>query len=87
MPDWSGLGKTLILAGAFVVLVGVLVVLVGKLSDWGNGFGGFGWLGKLPGDISIKRDTFSFYAPLTTSVLISIAGSLLFFLLSSLWRR
>jgi hypothetical protein len=36
------------------------------------------WLGRLPGDISIKRENFSFYFPLTTCILISLLLSLLF---------
>ena len=39
------------------------------------------WLGRLPGDIFIQRGNFSFYFPLTTSVLVSVLVSLLFFLL------
>ena len=87
MPDWSGLGKTMILAGAFLALIGVLVVMAGKVQGSGGGLGSFGWLGKLPGDIYIKRDSFSFYAPITTSLLVGVAVSLLLYLASSLWRR
>lgn len=83
MPELGGLGKSLILAGGLLVLLGVAVLLVekgagsgGPLSEW------FGWLGKLPGDISIKRDGFSFYFPLATSILISVVLSLLVYLLS-----
>jgi hypothetical protein len=85
MPEWSGLGRLLILAGALLALAGVLVLLAGKGP--GGGDGGFGWLGKLPGDIYIKRDNFSIYAPITTGLVISVAVSLLLYLVSSLWRR
>jgi hypothetical protein len=87
MPEVAGLGKTLILAGCFLALAGVILLLVEK----GEGFGGslgqwlgwFGqWFGRLPGDISIKRDGFSFYFPLTTGILISIVLSLLVYFLS-----
>jgi len=64
------LGKMLILFGGLVVLVGVLLSLGGKIS----------WLGRLPGDIFVQRDNFSFYFPLTTSLLLSVLLSLLFFL-------
>ena len=87
MPDWSGLGKAMVFAGAFLALVGVLVVVAGKGQESGSGLGSFGWLGKLPGDIYIKRDNFSFYAPITTSLLVGVAVSLLLYLASSLWRR
>ena len=83
MPEWDGLGKSLILAGCFLALAGLVILLVEKgagshepLSEW------LGWFGKLPGDISVKRDGFSFYFPLTTSILISIVLSLLVYFLS-----
>jgi hypothetical protein len=65
------LGKTLILFGGLMLLVGVLLTLSGKVP----------WLGRLPGDIFIQRDHFSFYFPLTTCLLVSALLSLLFFLL------
>ena len=83
MPEWDGLGKALIVTGVFLALIGLLMLLAekgagsgGPLSEW------FGWVGKLPGDISIKRDGFSFYFPLTTSILISVVLSLLVYFLS-----
>ena len=83
MPEVDGLGKTLILAGCFLALAGVVILLAGK----GEGSGGLlgqwlGWFGRLPGDISVKRDGFSFYFPLTTSILISVVLSLLVYFLS-----
>ena len=83
MPEWDGLGKLLILAGGLLALAGLVLLLVekgassgGPLSEW------LGWFGKLPGDISIKRDGFSFYFPLATSILISVVLSLLAYFLS-----
>jgi hypothetical protein len=83
MPEWDGLGKALILAGGLLALAGLAILVLekgagsgGPLSDW------FGWVGKLPGDMSVKRDGFSFYFPLTTSILISVVLSLLVYLLS-----
>jgi len=83
MPELDGLGKMLLVTGGLLMLAGVTVLLLAKggaesgpLSEW------FGWFGKLPGDISIKRDGFSFYFPLTTSILISVVLSLLFYLFS-----
>ena len=76
MPDWSDVGKTLILVGGVLALLGALLTLFGKM---GSGFGGFV---RLPGDILIKRDNFTLYFPLTTSILISVALSLLMYFLS-----
>ena len=36
------------------------------------------YIGKLPGDISIKRENFSFYFPITTSIILSIILTILF---------
>ena len=87
MPEVEGLGKTLILAGCFLALAGVVLLLVEKGADSGGPLNEWlgqwlGWFGKLPGDISVKRDGFSFYFPLTTGILISIVLSLLAYFLS-----
>lgn len=84
MLEWNDLGKFFLFLGVVLALIGALLISVGKLPSLG---GGFGWLGKLPGDILIKRDNFTFYFPLTTSVLISVLVSLLLYLLSLLLRR
>ena len=62
----NGFGKTLIYLGLLLVIVGVIFSLAGKLP----------WLGHLPGDISIQKERFSFYFPITTCILISIIVSL-----------
>ena len=67
MPD---LGKLLIVFGAVLVAVGLLLQLSGKIP----------WLGRLPGDIRIDRENFSFYFPITTGILVSVALSLLLWL-------
>ena len=84
MTEWEGLGRVLIAIGLAIVAVGVLVVL----GDRVPGIGAlFGWFGKLPGDVSIKRDQFSFHFPLVTSLVLSVILSLVFYLLSWLFRR
>lgn len=82
MSDWGGAGKLIIFIGLLLMLIGGFITVLGKLS----GVGGLGWFGKLPGDILIKRDSFSFYFPLTTSILISVLISLVAYLLSVLKR-
>lgn len=87
MPELDGLGKSLILAGCFLALAGVVLLLVEKGAGSGGSLGEWlgqwlGWFGKLPGDMSVKRDGFSFYFPLTTSILISVVLSLLVYFLS-----
>ena len=65
----AGLGKTLIVGGLLLAVVGVVLVLAGRLP----------WLGNLPGDISIQRERFSFYFPITTCILISVLISLVLY--------
>jgi len=73
----ESIGKTLILIGVWIILIGLLFIFFEKLP--------FG-IGRLPGDIYIKRDNFVFYFPITTSILISVVLSLFFMLLSKLSR-
>jgi len=87
MLEWNGLGRLLIVAGAVLVLFGGLVLLFGRLPGVGSEGGWFSLLGKLPGDIYIKRDGFSIYVPLTTCLLVSLALTLVYHLVSSLLRR
>ena len=84
MPEWGALGKILIGIGVGVIALGILMVLVDRIPGLGSVFG---WFGKLPGDISIKRDNFSFYFPLSTSIALSIILSLLFYIVGWFLRR
>ncbi|HXF91751.1 MAG TPA: DUF2905 domain-containing protein [Nitrospiraceae bacterium] len=84
MFEWSPIGKLLIALGLGIALIGLLLTLSDKLPSLG---GAFSWFGRLPGDISIKRDHFSFYFPIATSILLSVVLSLLLYLLSWLFRR
>lgn len=68
MPE---LGKSLIVIGLVIACIGVLLTLAGKVP----------WLGRLPGDILVKRENFTFYFPLATSILLSIILSLILWLL------
>ena len=74
MPELSGLGRTLILFGLVLVVVGGLILLAGRLPD----------LGRLPGDILVRRGSFTFYMPLATSLIVSL---LLTLLLNLIFRR
>jgi len=66
------LGKLLIIFGIFIVLSGILMMAIDKIP----------FLGKLPGDIRIQKENFSFYFPITTCILISIFLSVIFWLFS-----
>lgn len=65
-------GKLLIVFGLVLAAVGGLMLFIGKVP----------YIGKLPGDIYVQRKNFSFYFPLTTSILLSIVLTLLFSLFS-----
>jgi DUF2905 family protein len=84
MTEWASLGKLFIGIGAGMALLGVLFLLADRMPGVGSLFG---WFGKLPGDISIKRDNFSLFFPLGTSLLLSVVISLLFYLVSWILRR
>ena len=83
MPELSGMGKLLLVLGIALTIVGGLITLLDKLP----GSSGFGWLGKLPGDFLFKRDHVTFYFPLATSILISVALSVVLYLISLFLKR
>lgn len=69
MPELSGFGRLLIFMGVALVVLGALLEAMGR-----------GWLfglGRLPGDIYIRRGNFQFYAPLATSLLLSLILTLI----------
>ena len=66
------LGKILLGLGLVMVILGVFLLLAGNLS------GKVSWLGRLPGDIYIQRESWKVYVPLTTCILISIILTLIF---------
>ena len=68
--------------GRLLIALGILLVVIGLILNY-SGFFSFLRLGRLPGDISIKRGNFSFYFPLTTCILLS----LLLTLIISLFRK
>ncbi len=68
------LGKILLGFGAVMVCLGLILLAAGNLS------GKVPWLGRLPGDIHIQRGNWSFYFPITTSLIISLILSVLLWL-------
>jgi hypothetical protein len=65
--DLQAMGRFLVDFGVILVVVGALCMLGGKVP----------WLGRLPGDIAIRRDGWSFYVPITTCLLLSALISLI----------
>jgi hypothetical protein len=68
----NGPGRALIIAGLILLAAGLLFSFTPKLPTW---------LGRLPGDITFKRGTFSFYFPLATCLLLSAILSFIVWLL------
>ena len=64
----SGIGRMLVILGVLLVIVGLGFMFADKIP----------YVGRLPGDIFVKREKFSFYFPLTTSIIISIILTILF---------
>ncbi|MBI4079428.1 MAG: DUF2905 domain-containing protein [Candidatus Levybacteria bacterium] len=61
-------GRIIIFIGAILIILGIILTFAPKVP----------LIGKLPGDIFIKRDGFTFYFPLATSIIISIILTILF---------
>lgn len=74
----ADIGKILIGFGVLLIIIGGLLLLSGSLGAK------LPFLGRLPGDIHIQRGNWSFYFPLTTSILLSVVLTLL---LTFLFRR
>ena len=69
--------------GRMLVLLGIVLVVAGGALWLGGAAGGkVPFLGRLPGDIHVERGNWSFYFPLTTSILLSIVLTLVLALLS-----
>jgi hypothetical protein len=60
--------------GKVVIIFGAVLVLIGILLYWGDKIP---FLGKLPGDILIKKGNFTFFAPIATSIVISLVLTIL----------
>lgn len=63
------LGRLLIVAGAVLLAVGIAVTILPRFG-----------IGRLPGDFVYRKGNFTFYFPLMTSILLSLALTLLFWL-------
>jgi hypothetical protein len=70
MYGFSFMGKMLIVMGIFLVIIGILMNTGMKIP----------WIGRLPGDIAVQRENFSFYFPLTSCIIISIILTLVLYL-------
>ena len=61
--------------GKMLIVIGVIIIVVGLLFMYGNKIP---FVGKLPGDIVLKKKNFTFYFPLTTLIIINLLLLLIF---------
>ena len=66
------LAKVVILIGAVLIVIGLVMLALPRIP----------FLGRLPGDILIKKEHVTFYFPLATSIVISIIISLILYLIN-----
>jgi Protein of unknown function (DUF2905) len=59
-----------------LIIIGLAIVAIGLLWPWLSKLG----LGRLPGDIVVRGDNSTFYFPIVTCLILSVAASLLFWL-------
>lgn len=64
----ESMGRMLLLFGGILVVLGLVLTFVGKIP----------WIGRLPGDIRIEKENFSFYFPIATCIILSIILTLIF---------
>jgi hypothetical protein len=65
--------------GRILIILGIALVVLGIILSYSHFFS-FLHPGRLPGDIRIRRGSFSFYFPLTTCIILSILLSLVFYI-------
>jgi hypothetical protein len=68
--------------GSFLIVIGLGLALVGLLVS----LGGFGWFGRLPGDIRIERETMRIYIPFGSMIVISLVLNLVFYVIRRFFR-
>lgn len=74
MPSFESLGKVMLITGGLIAAGGLLFLLFGYLG-----------LGRLPGDIVVRRENFTFYFPIVTTLVLSIVLTILFNLIKRLF--
>ena len=68
------IARIMILIGAVLILVGLVMLAVPRLP----------FIGKLPGDIILKKDNYTLYFPLATSIIISVIISLVLYFINKI---
>jgi uncharacterized membrane protein YjjP (DUF1212 family) len=63
----SDIGKILLIVGGVIIILGLILTFSGHIP----------FLGKLPGDIVIKKENFTFYFPVVTMIIVSVVLSII----------
>jgi uncharacterized protein HemY len=72
MINFDSFGKFFIFLGLLFLVIGLFLVFIKQMP----------FFGKLPGDILIQKKNFTFYFPITTSIILSILLSIIFYFVS-----
>ena len=64
--ELSQFGRLLVLVGAVILFLGLLLVVADRVP----------FIGRLPGDITVRGDGWTLYAPLATSIVLSVVLTL-----------
>lgn len=64
----------------FLIIAGVVLLAMGLAWPWLAQTSWWRWIGRLPGDIHVEREGYSFYFPLMTGIVLSIVVSVLIWL-------
>lgn len=65
--------------GRLLIFIGIILVIAGTIITYSNRIP---FLGKLPGDITVEKENFKLYVPITTSILLSILLSFIFYIIN-----
>ncbi|OGU60962.1 MAG: hypothetical protein A2V66_01545 [Ignavibacteria bacterium RBG_13_36_8] len=71
IPEFQSLGELLVITGILICVVGLVLIFFDKIP----------LLGKLPGDIIIKKKNFTIYFPIVTSIILSLIITLILYFL------
>jgi hypothetical protein len=72
MPDFSSLGKILLVIGLVIAGLGLILLLAGRIP----------WIGRLPGDFLYRGKNVTFYFPLMTSLIASVVLTIILWLIN-----
>ena len=67
-------------SGKYIIIIGIIIILIGIVIMFKDSIPILRYLGRLPGDIHVKKENFSFHFPIVTCIIVSIIISLILYL-------